>query len=186
MRRRRRRPASICTASPGTSPPSAWAKRRSSPATSSTRWARRSAGSPMGAELTTTSPEETEAAGARLGATLKSGDVVALTGELGAGKTVFVQGLARALGVGTAATSPTFVLVNEYRGRVPVHHVDAYRTTSLAELMDLGIPELFAGDGVTVVEWADKLRPLLPPDVIEVTIEGVGDEPRRITLRRPG
>ena len=84
------------------------------------------------------------------------------------------------------ATSPTFVLINEYRGRVPVHHVDAYRTGSLAELQDLGLSELFAGDGVTVVEWADKLRPLLPPDAIEVTIEGVGDEPRRITLRRPG
>ncbi len=84
------------------------------------------------------------------------------------------------------ATSPTFVLINEYRGRVPVHHVDAYRTASLAELQDLGLPELFAGGGVTVVEWADKLLALLPPDAIEVTIEGVGDEPRRITIRRPG
>lgn len=84
------------------------------------------------------------------------------------------------------ATSPTFVLINEYRGRVPVHHVDAYRTTSLGELQDLGLPELFAGDGVTVVEWAETLLPLLPPDTIEVKIDGVGDEPRRITIRRPG
>ena len=84
------------------------------------------------------------------------------------------------------ATSPTFVLINEYRGRVPVHHVDAYRTGSLAELQDLGLPELFAGDGVTVIEWAEKLLPLLPPDTIEVKIDGVGDEPRRITIRRPG
>lgn len=84
------------------------------------------------------------------------------------------------------ATSPTFVLINEYRGRVPVHHVDAYRTGSLAELQDLGLPELFGGDGVTVVEWADKLRPLLPPGAIEVAIDGVGDEPRRITVRRLG
>jgi len=131
----------------------------------------------MGAELTTISPEETEAAGARLGATLKSGDVVALTGELGAGKTVFVQGLARALGVGTAATSPTFVLVNEYRGRVPVHHVDAYRTTSLAELMDLGIEEMMDGDGITVIEWAERVEPLLPARAVRVRIAGVGDEP---------
>ena len=138
----------------------------------------------MGAELTTTSPEETEAAGARLGATLKSGDVVALTGELGAGKTVFVQGLARALGVATGATSPTFVLVNEYRGRLPVHHVDAYRTTSLAELMDLGIEEMMDGDGVTVIEWAERLEPLLPARAVRVRIAGVGDEPRTIVIER--
>jgi len=139
----------------------------------------------MRAELTTISPEETEAAGARLGATLKSGDVVALTGELGAGKTVFVQGLARALGVGTAATSPTFVLVNEYRGRVPVHHVDAYRTTSLAELMDLGIEEMMDGDGITVIEWAERVEPLLPARAVRVRIAGVGDEPRTIVVERP-
>ncbi|HEY3098003.1 MAG TPA: tRNA (adenosine(37)-N6)-threonylcarbamoyltransferase complex ATPase subunit type 1 TsaE [Methylomirabilota bacterium] len=139
----------------------------------------------MGAELTTTSPEATEAAGARLGATLKAGDVVALTGELGAGKTVFVQGLARALGVGTGATSPTFVLVNEYRGRLPVHHVDAYRTTTLAELMDLGIEEMMDGDGVTVIEWAERLEPLLPARAVRVRIAGVGDEPRTIVIERP-
>ena len=139
----------------------------------------------MGAELTTTSPEETEAAGARLGATLKSGDVVALTGELGAGKTVFVQGLTRALGVRTSATSPTFVLVNEYRGRVPVHHVDVYRTTSLAELIDLGIEEMMDGDGVTVIEWAERMEPLLPARAVRVRIAGVGDEPRTIVIERP-
>jgi tRNA threonylcarbamoyladenosine biosynthesis protein TsaE len=139
----------------------------------------------MGAELTTTSPEATEAAGARLGVTLKAGDVVALTGELGAGKTVFVQGLARALGVGTGATSPTFVLVNEYRGRLPVHHVDAYRTTTLAELMDLGIEEMMDGDGVTVIEWAERLEPLLPARAVRVRIAGVGDEPRTIVIERP-
>src|SRR5262249_34350591 len=104
---------------------------------------------------------------------------------LGAGKTCFVQGIVRGLGVRTGATSPTFVLVNEYRGRLPVHHVDAYRTESFTELLDLGLAELFDGDGVTVVEWADKLRPLLPARAIEVTITGVGDEPREITIRRP-
>lgn len=134
-------------------------------------------------EIVSLSPEETEAAGERLGRTLGRGDVVALVGELGAGKTCFVQGLVRGLGVTTRATSPTFVLINEYRGRLPVYHVDAYRTESLAELQDLGLPELFAGDGVTVVEWADKLVPLLPPGTVEVLIEGVGDEPRTITIR---
>jgi len=136
----------------------------------------------MGTRLTTTAPEDTEAAGERLGATLGPGDVVALTGELGAGKTVFVRGLVRALGVTTGATSPTFVLVNEYRGRLPIHHVDAYRTTSLAELLDLGLEEMMDGDGVTLVEWAERLEPLLPPRAVRVSISGVGDEPRQITI----
>jgi tRNA threonylcarbamoyladenosine biosynthesis protein TsaE len=131
------------------------------------------------------SAEETARAGEALGRSLGPADVVALTGELGAGKTCFVQGVVRGLGVSTLATSPTFVLVNEYRGRVPVHHVDAYRTESLTELMDLGLLELFDGDGVTLVEWADKLRALLPDRTIDVRVSGVGDEPREITLCRP-
>jgi tRNA threonylcarbamoyladenosine biosynthesis protein TsaE len=136
----------------------------------------------MTTSLVADSPEATAAAGERLGARLGPGDVVGLTGELGAGKTCFVQGLARGLGVTTAATSPTFVLVNEYRGRVPVHHVDVYRTQSLTELLDLGLEEMLGGDGVTVVEWADRCAPLLPTRTINVHIEGVGDEPRRITI----
>jgi tRNA threonylcarbamoyladenosine biosynthesis protein TsaE len=133
--------------------------------------------------ITTRNPGETEAAGEQLGRRLRAGDVVALTGELGAGKTCFVQGVARGLGVGAPATSPTFVLINEYQGRLPIHHVDAFRTASLHELMDLGLPELFEDDGVTLIEWADKLEPLLPPRTIHVDITGVGDEPRRITIR---
>ena len=147
-----------------------------------------SAGTPVTAAETiaSASPEQTQSAGERLGRTLSPADVVALTGALGAGKTCFVQGLARGLAVTTRPTSPTFVLVTEYRGRLPVHHVDAYRTTTLTELLDFGLLELFDGDGVTLVEWADKLEPLLPPRTIRVHIEGVGDEPRRIEIRRPG
>jgi tRNA threonylcarbamoyladenosine biosynthesis protein TsaE len=130
-------------------------------------------------------PDDTLASGERLGARLAAGDVVALTGELGAGKTCFVQGLVRGLGVKSGATSPTFVLVNEYRGRVPVHHVDVYRTESLTELLDIGLDDLLGGDGVTVIEWADRCAPLLPPRTIHVHIEGVGDEPRRITVSEP-
>jgi tRNA threonylcarbamoyladenosine biosynthesis protein TsaE len=136
----------------------------------------------MTTSLVSESPEATTAAGERLSARLGPGDVVGLTGELGAGKTCFVQGLVRGLGVTTAATSPTFVLVNEYRGRLPVHHVDAYRTQSLTELLDIGLEELLAGGGVTLVEWADRCEPLLPPRTIRVHIDGVGDEPRRITI----
>ena len=134
-------------------------------------------------EIVTAGPEETEAAGERLGRTLGAGAVVALTGELGAGKTCFVQGLVRGLGATVRATSPTFVLVNRYHGRVVVHHVDAYRTDSMTELIDLGLLELMGGPGVTIIEWADKLRPLLPPDTIHVHISGVGDEPRSFTIR---
>src|SRR5687768_5836832 len=132
----------------------------------------------------TASPEETAAVGKRLAATLGAGDVVALTGELGAGKTCFVQGLVRGLGVEGRATSPTFVLVNEYRGRLPVHHVDAYRTASLTELIDLGLLDLMGGDGVTLIEWADRAEPLLPARTVRVRIEGLCDEPRAITITR--
>jgi tRNA threonylcarbamoyladenosine biosynthesis protein TsaE len=134
-------------------------------------------------EIVSPSAETTEAAGKRLGATLGPGAVVALTGELGAGKTCFVQGLVRGLGATVRATSPTFVLVNQYAGRVSIHHVDAYRTDSMTELIDLGLLEMVGGEGVTVIEWADKLTPLLPADSIHVHIAGVGDEPRTITIR---
>jgi len=136
------------------------------------------------ATIASQSPEETEAAGERLGRTLGPSDVVGLIGELGAGKTCFVQGLTRGLGVTVHATSPTFVLVNEYRGRLPVHHVDAYRTATVTELADLGLEEMIDGDGVTVIEWAEKARPLLPARTIYVRIDGVGDEPRTITITR--
>jgi len=135
------------------------------------------------AEITSARPEETEDAGERLGRILGPGAVVALTGELGAGKTCFIQGLVRGLGVTGRATSPTFVLINQYPGRVPVYHVDAYRTESLTELMDLGLLELLGGGGVTVIEWADKLESLLPREAIHVHIDGVGDQPRAITIR---
>jgi tRNA threonylcarbamoyladenosine biosynthesis protein TsaE len=135
--------------------------------------------------LVSRSPAETQAIGERLGARLGPGAVVACTGELGAGKTCFLQGLARGLGVTGEVTSPTFVLVNQYRGRLPVYHVDAYRTASLGELMDLGLEEMLHGDGVTVIEWADKLLPLLPARTIRVAISGLGDEPREIVIEEP-
>jgi len=146
---------------------------------------RRFAGSPMPTRLRAESAEQTDAAGQALAATLRAGDVVALTGELGAGKTVFVQGLVRGLGVSSGATSPTFVLINEYRGLLPVHHVDVYRTESLEEVVELGLRELMDGDGVTLIEWADRIGPLLPSRAVRVRIAGVGDEPREITIDDP-
>lgn len=135
--------------------------------------------------VTSHSPHETEAIGEQIGRTLGPGAVLGLSGELGAGKTCFARGVARALGVAGPVVSPTFTLVNEYRGTVAVYHVDAFRTAGSAELADLGLDEYFDGEGVTVVEWADKLGSLLPTRTIRVEIAGVGDEPRTITVRRP-
>jgi tRNA threonylcarbamoyladenosine biosynthesis protein TsaE len=135
--------------------------------------------------LVARTPEETAAAGEALGRTLGPADVVAIHGELGAGKTCFTQGVVRGLDVEVRATSPTFVLVNEYRGRLPVHHVDAYRTASVGELLDLGLLDLLGGDGVTIVEWADKADPVLPARTVRVRIEGLGDEPRTILVEDP-
>jgi tRNA threonylcarbamoyladenosine biosynthesis protein TsaE len=130
-------------------------------------------------------PEETQRLGERLGRRLREGVVVACTGKLGAGKTCFLQGLARGLGVSADVTSPTFVLVNVYQGRLPVYHVDAYRTESLSELLDVGLEEILHGAGVTIIEWADKILPLLPATAITVAIRGLGDEPRDIELSGP-
>jgi tRNA threonylcarbamoyladenosine biosynthesis protein TsaE len=131
------------------------------------------------------SPEETQAVGERLGRRLREGSVVACTGALGAGKTCFLQGLARGLGVTADVTSPTFVLVNLYQGRLPVYHIDAYRTESLTELVDVGLEEMVHGSGVTIIEWADKILPLLPSSTITVALSGLGDEPREIELTGP-
>ena len=136
-------------------------------------------------ESVSTSPDDTQALGEQLGRELAAGAVVACGGELGAGKTCFLQGLARGLDVPGPVTSPTFVLINQYRGRLPLYHLDAYRTDSLAEVVDLGLEEMLHGDGVTVIEWADKVAGLLPADAITVTIAGLGDEPRRIAIDRP-
>lgn len=130
--------------------------------------------------------EETQALGEALAARLGPGAVVACMGDLGAGKTAFLQGVARGLGVESVVTSPTFVLVNVYRGRVPVHHLDAYRTESLTEILDLGLEEMLDGEGVTFIEWADKILPLLPARTVIVRISGAGDEPRAIEVEEPG
>ena len=139
-----------------------------------------------GAARVARSVEETQALGEELGARLGPGAVVACVGELGAGKTCFLQGVARGLGVSTDVTSPTFVLINVYRGRLPVYHMDAYRTDSLLEVVDLGLEEMLDSDGVTLIEWADKVGPLLPARAIVVRITGLGDEPRRIEMEEPG
>jgi len=131
-------------------------------------------------EVTTDSESGTSAAGERLARVLGAGDVVLLFGELGAGKTAFVRGLARGLGAEPEdVSSPTFTLVQEYRGgRLPLYHVDLYRLEP-AEIADLGLDEMIEGDGVVAIEWADRWRDR-PNDAIEVTIRDAGDNRRTI------
>jgi tRNA threonylcarbamoyladenosine biosynthesis protein TsaE len=127
--------------------------------------------------------EDTRAIGAALAPLLEPGDALALTGELGAGKTTLVQGLARGLGFTGPVVSPTFTLVREYRGRLTVYHVDVYRLERIQDVIDLGFEEMLDGDGVLVVEWGDAVEGLLPPEhlLVELTTPGP-DETRRIEL----
>jgi tRNA threonylcarbamoyladenosine biosynthesis protein TsaE len=132
--------------------------------------------------VTCASAEATRALAAVIGRRATPGTVVALSGDLGAGKTCFIQGLAEGLGVEGPVTSPTFVMIAEQAGRLPLYHVDLYRTESLAEIRGLGLEELLDGDGVTAIEWAEKADPLLPPRTIRVRIRGAGDEPRTVEI----
>lgn len=120
--------------------------------------------------------------GAELGRVLQPGAVVALCGELGSGKTRLVQGIGQGLGIpAEQIVSPTFVLIHEHRGRLPLYHCDVYRITP-EEFLDLGPDEYFEGDGITVIEWADRVARWLPQDRIEVRIEPVSEWGRRFTL----
>lgn len=133
--------------------------------------------------LETESVAQTQALGYRLASGLRSGDVLALAGELGAGKTAFTQGLARGMGITAAVTSPTFVLINRYvapDGRV-LQHADCYRlANALAEMWDIGLADLFAGDDVVVIEWADRITGLLPDERLQVDFTYLTEVRRRL------
>jgi tRNA threonylcarbamoyladenosine biosynthesis protein TsaE len=132
--------------------------------------------------LESSSSLETEELGERLGRACKGGEIIALVGPLGAGKTCLVRGLARGLGVSDqCAVSPTFTLIHEYRGRVPVVHVDLYRLDA-EEANRLGLEEYLESPAVTVIEWADKIPTLLPRDHLRIELEHHGGERRQITL----
>ena len=127
------------------------------------------------------SPEETRALGEKLAARLAPGDVVILEGELGAGKSELARGIARGLGVTDTVTSPSFTILNVYEsGRCPLYHFDWYRLESAEELFELGLEEYLGGDGIAVVEWAERCPEALPEKTIRIRLEATGDEERRI------
>jgi len=138
-------------------------------------------------EIISVSAQQTMEIARSIGDKLKDGDVLALSGELGSGKTCFTAGLAGGLGVSDQyrITSPTFTLINEYPGRSKLCHFDVYRLNSAAEFEDLGYEEYFCGGGVVVIEWAEKIAQLLPDDALQIHFEYLDENKRKIIVKGP-
>ena len=137
--------------------------------------------------FTTNSPEETMRLGRKIGKLLKQGDVIALIGNLGAGKTVIAGGLCCGLGVKEDyITSPTYTIINQYDGKIPVYHIDLYRLKNLDELYNLGWDEYIYGHGVCIIEWADRAAEMLSEEYLMVNIEVTGLDKRKISLQAKG
>jgi tRNA threonylcarbamoyladenosine biosynthesis protein TsaE len=135
----------------------------------------------------TLSPARTKALGRLMGRMLRAGDVIAISGELGTGKTVLIKGIAAGLGIDERnVTSPTFILMNEYKGRLPVYHFDAYRMIRAAEIEELGADDYFFGGGVSLIEWADHVAGSLPADRLEVLATHVNESRRLYDMRATG
>lgn len=135
-------------------------------------------------ELRARTAEDTREVGEAMSASLRARDAVVLTGELGAGKTTFVQGVARGLGIEDQVSSPTFTLVKEYRGILDIAHVDVYRLERVQDVVDLGLDELGDGEGVLLVEWGDAVEDLLPDERlrVELTTEDLVSDVRRLRV----
>lgn len=137
--------------------------------------------------VATKSADDTREVGAALASLARSGDVVLLSGDLAAGKTTFVKGFARGLGVDEQVVSPTFTLVRTYKGRLPLVHCDVYRLENLDEVGDLDLPEWLDDGGVAVIEWGEVVAPVLPADFLDLRIEfGDADDDRLFRLRAVG
>jgi tRNA threonylcarbamoyladenosine biosynthesis protein TsaE len=132
--------------------------------------------------VTSESPADTIALGERLGRLAAAGDLVCLWGDLGAGKTQLTKGIARGLGIDDTVNSPTFVLMSEYLGRLPLFHVDLYRLADAADALAGGVVDERQVDGLTVVEWPDRMGIVLPAGRLDVRISGTADDPRTIEL----
>lgn len=139
-----------------------------------------------GLKLISHSPEQTQRLGTNLGKLAQAGDVFLLCGDLGSGKTCLTQGIAWGLDVKEYAFSPSFVLVREYSGRLPLYHMDLYRLDHIEEIVDLGLDEYFYGDGVCAVEWAEKGWPVLPQENLLIKLSHVSDTERSLSLEPNG
>jgi tRNA threonylcarbamoyladenosine biosynthesis protein TsaE len=133
-------------------------------------------------KITTQSPGETKQVGRSLGGVFMEGDLVALTGELGSGKTTLIQGICEGLGVQEKVTSPTFVIITTYKGRIPVNHFDLYRLEKREEFIDLGYEEFFFNKSVTLIEWSDKINDLLPSKRIDILLSRLKKNEREIVI----
>lgn len=137
--------------------------------------------------LQSSGAEQTQAWGACLGQLLEAGDLICLEGELGSGKTCFVQGVGRGLGIREAIHSPTFILANEHRGgRIPLYHVDVYRVTNSAEANGFGLEDYMGGDGVCIIEWAEKVSDALSPERLTIAFTHQGESTRGLSIRADG
>ena len=121
--------------------------------------------------IETHSFDETVEFGMRLGARLGSGDIICLSGDLGTGKTALTNGIAKSLGINSYITSPTFTIVNEYEGRLPLYHFDVYRISDPDEMFDIGFEEYISGDGITIIEWGEQILEILPKEIIRINIK---------------
>jgi len=121
--------------------------------------------------IETHSFEETVEFGKKLGMVLKSGDIISLSGDLGTGKTAFTNGIAKSLGIASYITSPTFTIVNEYEGRLPLYHFDVYRISDPDEMFDIGFEEYINSEGITIIEWGEQINDILPKEIIQVNIK---------------
>lgn len=133
--------------------------------------------------LYTHDEQETKELGRRLGTACKAGSVISLRGPLGAGKTVIAKGVAEALGITEAIVSPTFTLVQEYEGKMPMHHMDLYRIEGVEDFGGIGGEELLYSDGVTLIEWSEKIEALLPADTIRVELSILEGGKREIRIQ---
>ncbi len=122
-------------------------------------------------KIETQSFEETVEFGKKLGAVLNSGDIISLSGDLGTGKTALTNGIAKSLGISSYITSPTFTLVNEYEGRLPLYHFDVYRIADPDEMFDIGFEEYINSEGITIIEWGEQIKDILPKEIIRIEIK---------------
>jgi len=130
-------------------------------------------------------PTQMTQLGERIGALLKPGAILALRGGLGAGKTTLTKGLARGLRIGEEITSPTFTLISEYDGPIPLYHMDAYRLSGAEEFLELGVQDLLYGKGICVIEWSERVSEALPEDVIRIDIMNETDGTRQVAIEAP-